>query len=833
MKNKVSFLTTVFFLFQSLSVYTQNGMALRLDGINDYMQVADHDDLDIDAGENFTFTLWMKTSADSDFYRIISKRANTGSNPGYEMITQSGVGAYGINLRSTTNTNSGPPFGMTSITDGGWHHLAMVVDVNNSTASIFVDGNMEQMSNSSAIGTESFANNVALLFGTNISQDNFINTLLDDVRLWQIALSDSEINADMTAVISGNEPDLIAAWDFENVTGTTVPGLTNNHNGTLFGGATTIDINAGMTYQSSEVITTTTPAGKGESDERIIAVNVIMQGNNTPLELTKVVFNLSGTSDLSDLENVKVYYTAGSAELLTTSLFGTATVQTGAIEVAGNQTLGEGFNHFWISADLSQNAAEGNVLKGEIESVTVDGQVNNPTSSTTSDERLILLEHKLLFSGGDYGAVNWRIPAVVTAADGSIIVAADARVDVAGDLPNNIDIVIRRSTDMGESWSDALTIVNFGQSGASDPALVLDRNTGDLLCMFASHTGLFQSTPSNPIRFQVCRSQDNGITWSAPQEFTNQIYASAWNAAWLASGSAHQMRNGRIIGAVGVREIGLNGISNFMIFSDDGGQSWDFNPARATLNGNEAKMMELDNGNLMMNIRNQTPDSRQIVISDDGGDNWGTPYFQSELIDPYVNGDLIRYTSVLDGFDKSRLLFSIAAHPTSRQNLTVFLSDDEGETWPVSKVIHPDASGYSSITILADGTIGCFYENGEYENYQLYFARFSLDWLSDGNDSYVPPTALNEQSLKNIEVVVFPNPADASLNIILDLTERTTIQIAIVNAAGQELLTGSNEHFNAGVHQRQVDIKEFSDGVYFLKIKTDEGVITRKFLVLR
>ena len=502
---------------------------------------------------------------------------------------------------------------------------------------------------------------------------------------------------------------------------------------------------AQMVYRGSSLISTSIPVGRGESDERVIAVNVVTEGGGNPLELTAIKFNLTGTTSLADLDNLKIYYTAGNPRLSTAQLFGSSAVISGAITVSGSQVLNVGSNHFWITADLSVNAHEGNFLEGEIDSITLSGQKYPVIPGTTDEKRLIILEHKLLFSGGDYGSVNFRIPAVRTADDGSVVVAVDARVDAPGDLPNNIDIMVRRSTDLGHSWSDAITIADFGQDGASDPALVKDRNTGDLLCMFASHRGLVQSTPSNPIRFQVCRSSDNGISWSAPVEFTSQIYAPGWYAAWLASGSAHQMRDGRIVGAVGVRQNSGTTISNFMIYSDDGGLIWHNKPAVASSVGNEAKIVELDHGNLMMNIRNQTPDCRKIVISGNGGDSWGTPYNQNDLTDPFVNGDFIRYTSVLDGYDKSRLLFSIAAHPTIRKNLTVFLSYNEGATWSLSKVLNPGLSGYSCLTVLNDGTIGCFYENGEYEQYQLYFARISLDWLSDGNDTFTFPVGINKK----------------------------------------------------------------------------------------
>lgn len=811
----------------------QSGMALSLDGVDDRMEVADHTALDIDPGESFTVTLWMKCAQSAGDHRIMSKRAAS-AGAGYELITQNGPGAFGMNLRSTTNTNAGPPYGTTSITDGAWHHVAMVVDAINGTATILVDGAQENTITSAAIGTEDFSNSVPLILGTSIAQTLFMPALLDDVRLWQNPLSVAEVTADMTAVLTGTEPGLIAAWDFENVTGTTVSEITGVHPGTLFGGATTVQAVSPMTYTSSTLLSTNTPAGRGEPGERVIGVRITTTGSDAPLSLSEIAFNLNGTTDLADLQDLKIYATGANPRLDTNAaVFATATVQAGTIVATGAHTLIEGNNHFWIACDIAGAALEGHVIKGELVSITVSGQSYTPSVLSNADERLILLEYKTLFSGGDFGSANYRIPAVVRAADGSLVVAADARINGPGDLPGNIDVVVRRSTDGGETWSPALTIADFGSSGASDPALVLDRNSGDLLCLFASHTGLFASTPTVPIRFQMCRSQDNGVTWSAPVEHTSEIYAPTWYAAWLASGNIHQLRSGRIVGAIGVRQNSGSSISNFMIYSDDGGNTWNNKPAVASSVGDEAKLVELDNGDLMMNIRNQTPNLRRIVRSSDGGDTWSSPTFQPELIDPFVNGELLRYTSVLDGYDTSRLLFSIPAHPTTRQNLSIFLSYDEGDTWPVVKTLHPGLSAYSSLAVLDDGTIGCFYENGEYETYQLSFARFSLDWLTDGADTWTPANAIDEHADAYFSAQLLQDPGADQATLIVRTTEAGRLSGVLYDTLGHQLDTLFNGRYAPGTHQLPIDLRGKAAGSYLVKVAQGEREVTVKMVVGR
>lgn len=112
---------------QNLSA--QSSKILILDGDGAYMSMADDDEIDIQEGENFSITCWVRTTSSSAYYRTASKRANiSNSSVGYEMITDVNGGEYGINLRSVYENNAGPSFGLTKITDGVWHHLAMVVD---------------------------------------------------------------------------------------------------------------------------------------------------------------------------------------------------------------------------------------------------------------------------------------------------------------------------------------------------------------------------------------------------------------------------------------------------------------------------------------------------------------------------------------------------------------------------------------------------------------------------------------------------------------------------------------------------------------------------------
>jgi sialidase-1 len=149
---------------------------------------------------------------------------------------------------------------------------------------------------------------------------------------------------------------------------------------------------------------------------------------------------------------------------------------------------------------------------------------------------------------------------------------------------------------------------------------------------------------------------------------------------------------------------------------------------------NESKVVELNDGRWMINSRVNGTGMRYSHMSTDQGETWETMP-ESSLIDPGCNGSIIRYTSVDADYRKNRLLFSNAASPNSRENMTVRISYDEGKTWSQGKTIYSGSSAYSSLTVLESGEIGLFYEKDNYT--QNVFTRFTLDWLTDGEDRLI------------------------------------------------------------------------------------------------
>lgn len=359
-------------------------------------------------------------------------------------------------------------------------------------------------------------------------------------------------------------------------------------------------------------------------------------------------------------------------------------------------------------------------------------------------------ERTVLFNMGDYDSQYWRIPALVTAADNSLVAVVDKRGSSLGDLPNTISIMSRRSTDNGKNWSEPVVVAQGGNGKTyGDPAVVLDKKTGNLICMFVGDQGLWNATPYNRQGIYVSKSTDNGVSWSEPVAITDQVYAnhSSWYAGFAGSGHGLCLKDGRLMFVLAIRATSATGVlHNYAIYSDDGGDNWTLSTNAATTAGDEAKVVELEDGDILMSIRNPSKGNRIFCKSTDRGQTWGKAYFETELKDPACNGDIIRYSySTDEGSEgKSRLLHSLPESTTTRENVTIYLSEDDGETWPIKKRLVDGYSAYSSLTVLSDGTIGALVEEGKWDSnlpgedgFQLVFYRFTMDWLT--SDVTEPP----------------------------------------------------------------------------------------------
>lgn len=346
-----------------------------------------------------------------------------------------------------------------------------------------------------------------------------------------------------------------------------------------------------------------------------------------------------------------------------------------------------------------------------------------------------------LFQPGDYGSQNWRIPAVLCLDDGTLLMTCDRRKNNESDLPQDIDIVCRRSSDGGRTWSEPTTIAEGTgyKQGYGDAALVQCSN-GDIICAFAGHNGYFQSNESDPIRTFVCRSTDGGQTWSEKADVTFQLWGNQsinpvcnnYRACFFSSGNGLRLRRGdkagRIMFAVPMLRKNTNVSDNYVVFSDDNGHTWQVSDL-AYSGGDEAKLMELVDGRILLSTRQNG--ARGYNISTDGGETWGTQGHWTEMTTNACNGDMMRVMAT-DCGDSCNLLMHSLPNSMERRNVSLFVSRDEGQSWRHAMTLFDGPSVYSSLSLLPNGGVGIMLEQNPDGACEIWFR-------------YLPPSQITVQ----------------------------------------------------------------------------------------
>lgn len=380
------------------------------------------------------------------------------------------------------------------------------------------------------------------------------------------------------------------------------------------------------------------------------------------------------------------------------------------------------------------------------------------------------IEKADLFTAGQDGYALYRIPGIVTTKRGTILAYCEARRSDRGDW-GAIDILLRRSTDGGRSWSAQTNIAHVPGPKAKNPVALAQKLATPGEVTYNNPVAIPDA--NGAVYFLFCleyarcfylRSDDDGASWSKPVEITAAFDRFRPEYDWkvLATGPGHgiQLRTGRLVVPVWL-SLGTGGHAHrpsvtSVIYSDDLGRTWSRGEIAGPNEGewnipNETCAVQLADGRVLLNMRSESKANRRLLTtSRDGATGWSKPQFHDQLLEPICMASMVRLS---EAPARNRLLFSnpdnlaradgkeAPGKGRDRKNVSVKLSYDESVTWPVSKSVEPGFSGYSDLAVANDGTILLFYERGStdganiYKTGRLTLARFNLEWLTDGKDA--------------------------------------------------------------------------------------------------
>ncbi len=359
-------------------------------------------------------------------------------------------------------------------------------------------------------------------------------------------------------------------------------------------------------------------------------------------------------------------------------------------------------------------------------------------------------EWTALFRNGDAGYPRFRIPALLALENDVLLAFAEGRqpeFEGQHDDHSMNDIVLRRSLDGGDTWEPLQVVAEMGGDSLNDPCAVFVPETGRVLLMFQRfpqgyHARVMEHTemadlgyggPRNTQTF-LTYSDDGGATWSEPRDITRSVRAE--DAISVGSpGVGIVLSRGEHAGRILMPLYetiplgdGERYWRNRAAISDDGGETWRTServPDEALRGyGNEAQLAERADGSILMHARWQDGGARVLqTVSQDGGETWSPIEDNADLVTTPCMTSLAAHPK--DGGEW--LLASLPNSSDDRENGTIMLSRDGGETWPVRRTVYEDGFAYSSLAILPDGRIGLFFERGPYVD--LCFMIKDIDWL--------------------------------------------------------------------------------------------------------
>ena len=399
------------------------------------------------------------------------------------------------------------------------------------------------------------------------------------------------------------------------------------------------------------------------------------------------------------------------------------------IVLKGEQKLFPGYNFFWVSLEMQPSASLQTKVTADITSVKADGK-ENPTK-LVSDKNIERRMGIGVRHAGDDGSAAFRIPGLVTTNKGTLLGVYDVRYNSSVDLQEHIDIGLSRSTEGGKTWEKMRLPLAFGeydglpaaQNGVGDPSILVDTKTntvwivaawthgmGNQRAWWSSHPGM---DLNHTAQLVMAKSTDDGKTWSAPINVTEQVKLPEWYFLLQGPGRGITTSDGTLV--FPIQFIDKTRIPNAgIMYSKDRGETWKIHNYART-NTTEAQVAEVEPGVLMLNMRDNRGGSRAVYTTTDFGQTWKEhESSRTALIEPVCMASLISVKAKDNVLGKDLLIFSNPNSTSARKDMTIKISMDGGKTWSADHQLLLDEDynwGYSCLTMIDKETIGILYES--------------------------------------------------------------------------------------------------------------------------
>lgn len=515
-------------------------------------------------------------------------------------------------------------------------------------------------------------------------------------------------------------------------------------------------VNNLVKINSAELNQTRLPLQIGVENAGMLDLKLSISSAGEPLVLNSVEMSFSDDSNFIGIASFTLKYSGAAQGSDSNALFGTSKTVSSKTTIVGTRKLGSGI-HF-LKFDVGMNTNPDLLTRFQVSSVKLSFSNHDPINITPSG-KFIFRPKLVLRAQGQDKTDTYRIPGLITTSTGTLIAVYDNRYNNSKDLQEDIDIGMSRSTDGGQTWQPMKVIMDMGEyggrsqrlNGIGDPCVLYDHKTNTIwvaalwmsgatekdMLWWASKPGM---NPEETGQFILVKSTDDGATWSQPINITSQIKDPAWQLLLQGPGRGITMTDGTLVfpaqfkADLGVKSLdgGQYTCHSTIVYSIDHGKTWHIGNGAKT-NTTEAQVVELADGSLMLNMRddrNRTDkgetNGRAVATTTDLGKTWTThKSSNSALQEPNCMASIISANLEINGKMQQVLFFSNPDSKTERNHMTIKASLDGGLTWPQTYQVELNSEagyGYSCMSMVDNKTIGILYEGVK----NLYFQKIPV-----------------------------------------------------------------------------------------------------------
>jgi sialidase-1 len=505
---------------------------------------------------------------------------------------------------------------------------------------------------------------------------------------------------------------------------------------------------------STKLVVNAIPVFPGRNENEVLDLNVSVDGMEGSITLTRMDLCFSNQSAIGNIDKLKVV-NKGVMLSPKNEIFAEMSSLSLVNQLTGKTSLSNGVNRLTFSlTPTKQINLSGTIF---VSAITLHFSNGSKTEVSVDPQTPPIRFGLVVRSSGQDNCDTYRIPGLVTTSKGTLIADYDNRYNSSKDLQENIDIGMSRSTDGGQTWESMKKIMDMGEwgglpqelNGVGDPCVLYDHHTHtiwvaalwihgsarDKMAWWDSKPGL---KPGETGQFLLVKSTDDGLTWSAPINITEQIKKPEWQLLLQGPGRGITLDDGTLVfpaqfkADIAERAIdgGLYTCHSTIVYSKDHGETWHIGKG-AKSNTTEAQLAVLSDGRLMLNMRDDRnrkekgdANGRAVATTSDLGNTWSVhPSSNSALPEPNCMASLISAKIAVNGQFQHALFFSNPNNKRTRTNMTIKASLDDGLSWPYQLELNSaDGFGYSCLTMVDSTHIGILYEGIK----ELYFQKISI-----------------------------------------------------------------------------------------------------------